>query len=81
MSYGECKLDACFMARVYDARSGTLAGNILSYATKGWVRRKEDLYQDEREEHPLDQDKEGYNARQISQDVEQSAMEKLDTGE
>ena len=36
MSYRASKLNACFIARVYDAQPGTLTGNILSFATKGW---------------------------------------------
>ena len=37
MSFRASKLNACFMARVYDAGPDTLTAKILSYATKGWV--------------------------------------------
>ena len=36
MSFRASKLNACFMACVYDAGPDTLTARILSFATKGW---------------------------------------------
>ena len=35
MSFRASKLNACFMARVYDAEPDTLTAKIFSFATKG----------------------------------------------
>ena len=40
MSFRASKLNACFMARVYDAAPSTLTAKIVSYATDGWGSAK-----------------------------------------
>ena len=40
MSFRASKLNACFMARVYDAGPDTLTTKIVSFATKGWGSAK-----------------------------------------
>ena len=43
-SFRASKLNACFMARVYDAGPDTLTAKFLSYATKGWSSAKRNIY-------------------------------------
>ena len=40
MSYRASKLNACFMARIYDAGPDTLTAKIVSFATEGWGEGK-----------------------------------------